>query len=259
MDKSRRSVFKIIGGVTAFTALPLSTKGFAAFNTRIQAPSTTNISQWQRPTENDFQIIVNRNKKLFLDRVLDIFENEIIPKTMEGVKEGNKLFGSAILRKKDLSTVVIATNTETENPLMHGEVTGIFDFYNIPKSERPAPQDTIFISTHEPCPLCLSSITWAGFDNFFYLFSYEDSRDKYGIPHDITMLDEIFRLPDGAYNEKNKYWSSWSIPYLVQQLSIEEKRSVVERIENIKVSYAHMSDIYQKAKSDGVGADVPLK
>ena len=40
--------------------------------------------------------------KKFLERILNVIENEIIPETVEGVASGNKVFGGAILRKKDL-------------------------------------------------------------------------------------------------------------------------------------------------------------
>jgi tRNA(Arg) A34 adenosine deaminase TadA len=216
-------------------------------------------SAWQQPTDSDFDTIVGKSKTEFLDRVLSLIENEIVPKTMAGVREGNKLFGAAILNKSDLSTVLAATNTETGNPLFHGEVTAIFDFYDLPKDQRPSPKDTIFIATHEPCPLCLSSITWGGWDNFFYLFTYEDSKDAYGIPHDIVMLDEIFRCPDGTYNEKNKYWSSWSLRDLIAGTTPEQQTSFIKRIEALKKTYAEMSNIYQRAKAAGTGANVPLK
>ncbi len=216
-------------------------------------------SEWQQPTDADFKAIVGKDKAVFLDRVLDVLENEVVPKTMEGVKAGNKLFGAAILNKSDLSTVIAATNTETNNPLMHGEVTAIFQYYDLPKEQRPLPKDVIFIATHEPCPLCLSSITWGGYDNFFYLFTYEDSRDAYGIPHDIVMLDEIFRCPGGTYSEKNKFWGSWSIRDLIATTSPEQRAEFSKRIDVLKQKYAEMSNIYQKAKAAGTGANVPLK
>jgi tRNA(Arg) A34 adenosine deaminase TadA len=37
----------------------------------------------------------------------------------------------------------------------------------------------------------LSGITWGGFDNFYYLFTFEDTRDAFGIPHDIRILEEV--------------------------------------------------------------------
>ena len=215
--------------------------------------------EWRQPTDADFAAIVGKDKAVFIDRVLAVLENEVVPKTLEGVRAGNKLFGAAILKKSDLSTVVAATNTESDNPLFHGEVTAIFDFYAVPKDQRPAPKDTIFIATHEPCPLCLSSITWGGFDNFFYLFTYEDSRDAYGIPHDIVMLREIFRNPEGTYNEKNKFWSSWSLRDLIATTAPEQRATFERRVDALKKVYAEMSDIYQKAKAEGKGADVPLK
>ena len=223
------------------------------------AEAAPKCSEWKRPTDADFEAIVGQDKAEFLDRVLSVLENEVVPKTMQGVRAGNKLFGAAILNKSDLSTVLTATNTETGNPLLHGEVTAINAFYAQPVEQRPAAKDTIFIATHEPCPLCLSSITWGGFDNFFYLFTYEDSRDAYGIPHDIVMLDEIFRCPDGTYSEKNKYWSSWSLRDLIADTTPEQQAQFSKRVNSLKATYAEMSDIYQKAKAAGTGADVPLK
>ncbi len=216
-------------------------------------------SEWTQPTDADFAAIVGKDKAAFIDRVLDVLENEVVPKTMKGVRAGNKLFGAAILSKSDLSTVIATTNAETGNPLMHGEVTAIFEFYDIPKNQRPSAKDTIFIATHEPCPLCLSSITWGGWDNFFYLFTYEDSRDAYGIPHDIVMLDEIFRDPEGTYNEKNKFWTAWGLRDLIATATPKQQAAFNKRVDALKQTYAEMSDIYQKAKAAGKGADVPLK
>lgn len=110
-----------------------------------------------------------------IDRLLDVIEHDIAPKTRIGVTHGNKLFGAAILRKSDLSVVIAETNNETENPLWHGEMHAIKRFYELPAETRPDPKDCIFIATHEPCSLCLSGITWSGFDNFYYLFTYVDS------------------------------------------------------------------------------------
>lgn len=230
-------------------------------NSNTNAATATNIpsSPWLQPTDDDFQRITGKDKTAFLDRVLGVIENEVVPLTREGAAKGNKLFGGAILNKSDLSTVVVATNTETENPLLHGEITAINAFYAIPKGQRPPAADTIFIATHEPCPLCLSGISWGGFDNFFYLFSYEDSRDAFGIPHDIRMLDTVFRCPDGSYNEKNSYWSAWGLPAMVAGLTGGERTPLEERIAALRETYDGISDIYQAQKAAGTGADVPLK
>ena len=105
-----------------------------------------------------------------IDRLLDVIEDDIVPKTAEGVAHGNKLFGAAILRKDGRSLVLAETNNETENPLWHGEIHALKRFYEMPRADRPATRDCIFIATHEPCSLCLSAITWTGFDNSTFCF-----------------------------------------------------------------------------------------
>nr|WP_272211209.1 nucleoside deaminase [Marinicella sp. W31]MDC2877097.1 nucleoside deaminase [Marinicella sp. W31] len=105
-------------------------------------------------------------------RLLNVIENDILPLTTQGVKTGNKVFGAAILRKSDLSLVIAGTNDETSNPLWHGEVHTLKQFYEMP--DTPDTKELLFLSTHEPCTMCMSAITWAGFDNYFYFFSHED-------------------------------------------------------------------------------------
>ena len=126
-------------------------------------------------------------------RFLDVIEQDVVPLTRAGVARGDKVFGAAILRKSDLSLVVAGTNRETENPLFHGEVATLNAFYELPAEGRPPTGDCLFLSTHEPCSLCLSAITWAGFDNFYYLFGYEDTRDAFNIPHDLKILQRGLR------------------------------------------------------------------
>ena len=97
--------------------------------------------------------------------------------------------------------MVASTNTETENPLWHGEVHTLKKLYEMPRSQRPAPKDCIFFATHEPCPLCLSAITWGGYDNFYYLFSYVDSRDSFNIPHQLDIHSILQLLAEYVHCE----------------------------------------------------------
>jgi tRNA(Arg) A34 adenosine deaminase TadA len=191
----------------------------------------------------------------FIDRLLDVIEHDIVPKTADGVAHGNKLFGAAILRKDDLSLVIAETNNEMENPLWHGEVHCLKRFYEMPKADRPDTKDSIFIATHEPCSLCLSAITWAGFDNFYYLFSHEDSRDSFAIPHDLKILKEVFTLEPGGYNAENAYWKSFAIRKLVRELPEPERARLEARIAEISRRYDELSGAYQKGKADN---DIPL-
>ncbi|TKT77627.1 nucleoside deaminase [Aquamicrobium sp. LC103] len=188
-------------------------------------------------------------------RLFDVIENDIAPKTAAGVARGNKLFGAAILRKDDLSVVMAETNNEIENPLWHGEMHALKRFYELPKADRPDTKDCIFLSTHEPCSLCLSAITWTGFDNFYYLFSHEDSRDSFAIPHDLKILKEVFTLDPGGYNAENAYWKSFALRKMVRELPGSDRMALQGRIEAISRRYEALSGEYQDSKSDN---DIPL-
>jgi tRNA(Arg) A34 adenosine deaminase TadA len=201
-----------------------------------------------------------------ISRLLDVIENDIVALTRSGVGGGNKLFGAAILRKSDLSLVVAATNNEIENPLWHGEMHAIKRFYELPADSRPAPKDCLFLATHEPCSLCLSGITWSGFDNFYYLFSYEDTRDAFGIPHDIRILKEVYAVPDPdrgfvpddrpLYNRRNAFFVAHDLQQMIAGLDRSSKERLVERVDNIAAVYNDLSAAYQQDKDKNF---IPLK
>lgn len=195
-----------------------------------------------------------QNSKI-IDGMLSVIENDIVPLTQKGVREGNKLFGAAILLKSDLSLVVAATNNEIENPLWHGEVSAIKKLYEMPRNKRPAPRDCYFLATHEPCSLCLSAITWGGYDNFYYLFSYTDSRDAFNIPHDLKILKEVFKCDHGDYAHKNFYWKSNDIISLINACDEQDKKEFIMRVERLKKTYNEMSNVYQNSKAESA---IPL-
>lgn len=188
-------------------------------------------------------------------RILDVIEGDIVPLTRTGVACGDKVFGAAIILKSDLSLVVAATNNETVNPLFHGEIATINAFHEIAVSERPASRDCYFISTHEPCSLCLSAITWAGFDNFTYLFGYADTRDAFNIPHDLKILSEVFGIGEGQYARKNAYWTSHSLAGMIGNCVEPDRTDLAARIAAIAEIYDDMSAIYQASKG---GDAIPL-
>jgi len=185
--------------------------------------------------------------------MLSVLEDDVLPMTREGTAAGNKIFGAAVLDKKSLELVIAGTNEETANPLFHGEISCLNKYWAMPENRRPAPERCLFLSTHEPCSLCLSAITWSGFDNFYYLFSYEDSRDAFSIPHDLKILDEVFDCPDGSYRADNAFWKSYWLMDLINASS--DGSSFIDRVDALKTAYNTVSDVYQSAKSDN---EIPL-
>jgi len=200
------------------------------------------------------------DNSILLSRLMDVIETDIAPKTRNGVQRGNKLFGAAILRKSDLSLIVAETNNETENPLWHGEMHAIKRFYELPADQRPAPKDCLFLATHEPCSLCLSGITWSGFDNFYFLFSHQDSADSFAIPYDIQILKAVYAVPDpdrdapspgrDLYNRTNPYFVSHDMSKMIAGLDRGNKERLTARVDDITALYADLSAIYQRDKGN---------
>jgi tRNA(Arg) A34 adenosine deaminase TadA len=186
-------------------------------------------------------------------RLLEVIDDEILPLTERGVGSGNKVFGAAILRKSDLSLVIAGTNDETGNPLLHGEINTLNRFYELP--DRPPTTELVFLTTHEPCTLCMSAITWAGFDNYYYFYSHEDSRDSFAIPHDLVILKELYGLEPGGYRRTNAFWTAYSIPELIASEDEPVRGELLARQLRIRDRYAALSEQYQESKGDN---DIPL-
>ena len=190
-----------------------------------------------------------------LEKILNIFLNQVLPLTEKGVAKGNKVFGAAIIKKKDLSIVIAETNNEILSPLWHGEIHTLKKFYELDINKRPKEKDCIFLSSHEPCSMCLSAITFSGFDNFYYLFPYIATNNEFNIPHDLNILKEVFKINNGEYNKENSYWKSQNISLLIENLPLSKKEKILNQLNEIKKKYQTLSNQYQENKD---GNSIPL-
>ncbi|KAK1675792.1 cytidine deaminase-like protein [Colletotrichum godetiae] len=218
-----------------------------------------------------------RDPKTVLSSLLSLTETRIVPLTAAGVSSGSKLFGAAILSSSPsspsnlsgtaLSPYTVSTNDERTSPLLHGEINCIQTFFtrDFPDpATRPSPRtDCVFFATHEPCSLCLSGIAWSGFREVYYLFTYEDSRDLFAIPHDINILQQVFRVPaegEGEaalerrelYNRTNQFFTARSLGDLVEEIKEEGEREHWRgEMERVKGLYNALSETYQEGKKAG--------
>ncbi|CAM9246123.1 unnamed protein product [Discosporangium mesarthrocarpum] len=187
------------------------------------------------------------SKTEIVNRLVDVIEKEVVPLTDVAVRNGNKLFGAAILRKSDLSFVVAGTNTETECPLWHGEVASIRNFWSLPAAKRPPPSDCIMLATHEPCSMCISAITWSAFPETYHLFSMERTRDAFNIPHDLKIYKEVFGCERAT--RTNEFFTAYDIYELVDSLPVSDKETCSKRLESMENIYAELSLLYQDSKT----------
>ena len=128
-------------------------------------------------------------------------------------------------------------------------------FYELDANTRPNEKDCIFLSSHEPCSMCLSGITFSGFDNFYYVFPYTETNDQFKIPHDLNILKEVFKINDGEYNKENSYWKSQNINLLIENLPTSKKEGVLKQLDEIKKKYQALSNQYQENKHEN---SIPL-
>ena len=128
-------------------------------------------------------------------------------------------------------------------------------FYELDVNTRPNEKECMFLSSHEPCSMCLSAITFSGFDNFYFLFPYNDTNDEFNIPHDLNILKEVFKINDGEYNKENSYWKSQNINSLIEKLPTSKKEKILSQLREIKKKYQKLSNQYQENKD---GNSIPL-
>ncbi|KAH6644180.1 cytidine/deoxycytidylate deaminase family protein [Boeremia exigua] len=207
------------------------------------------------------------NPSYLVSTLLSTVEERIIPLTSQGVCSGSKVFGAAILSNTNLAPLTVATNHESLSPLLHGEINCIQQFFTVdfPDAKtRPNPrEDCVFFATHEPCSLCLSGIAWSGFKEVYYLFTYEDSRDLFSIPHDIDILEQVFRVRvDGEddealdrrplYNRDNKFFRARALADIIAGISdITEREQLTKRLDEVKAQYKGLSQTYQSGRQEG--------
>lgn len=149
-------------------------------------------------------------------KMLRIIEQDILPLTETGVANGNKMFGAAILDHK-YNCVHPDTNAESLCPTFHAEVKCIVSWSErTPAKDRgPIAQRSIFLATHEPCMMCVSSIVWGGWNKCWYFFGYENTSEQ-GIPHDINTMHELWGV--NSYRKQNKYLSTSSILEAIEKI-----------------------------------------
>jgi tRNA(Arg) A34 adenosine deaminase TadA len=199
-----------------------------------------------------------------LDAFCSCIEQDIHPLSAAAVAAGSKLFGAAILRKSDLSVVYADTNQERGSPLWHGETWTLKQFFEIPADKRPNVKGCLFLTTHEPCSLCLSAIVWSGFDNFVYMYTYEETHFVFECHGDLDILNAVFNVREGEtarqasldgkfpqvrpqYNLRSERLVALSFAELLAAIEDKEDREKwAEKVEGVKKSYGRLAEAYRR-------------
>jgi tRNA(Arg) A34 adenosine deaminase TadA len=180
-----------------------------------------------------------------IGRMLEVIRNDILPLTKRKVAMGNKMFGAAILENLETMRLLHAdTNDEITCPLFHGEVKCIYAWSQqqalAVADRRTIAGEAVFLSTHEPCCMCISSILWSGFHTVYYLFSYETTKAQ-GIPYDIETMHELWGVH--TYRKRNKFLTSVCLLDCIHALpdDNDEKTALQQQVATLVIEYDQIS------------------
>ena len=178
--------------------------------------------------------------------ILKAVSEKLLPITEKGVAAGNHVFGGIILDKKTLLPVAAASNDRVENPIYHGEIAALRAFFA--DRDHPSPRDCIFVASHDPCSMCISAIAWAGFDEIWVLFGYEDVKKDFGMPVDLLMYKEVFGA-DGA-RPKNEFFTKYDLK--TEAAKEPNAAELAEEFADISRRYAELSGKVQEFDYPGM-------
>jgi tRNA(Arg) A34 adenosine deaminase TadA len=168
-----------------------------------------------------------------IEALLDVIEHRILPLTEAYVRRGHNLFGGAVLDRASLAPLTVGSNRRGDNPILHGEIETILRFFEDPG--HPAPEETVFLATHEPCSMCLSALAWAGFREVWYLFEYAETAEDFHMPDDLKMLRALFGAE--RTNHENEYLSLRSLREAARDLGDPESGRLLARMARLKERY----------------------
>lgn len=186
-----------------------------------------------------------------LERMLDVCEFEIFPKTEKSVHvEKNKAYGAAVLKKDFGETIVAETNHEMDCPIYHGEVCAILEMAKIiPAEERKnVASEAVFVSTHQPSCMAMNSIVWSGFRKIFYLFPYSwHEANSKATPYEISIMDEVMGVP--SYQPESSICSTSCIVHLCREVQNDvDRERLRKRIHRISKMYEMLTKTYHSLK-----------
>ena len=163
--------------------------------------------------------------------ILNAIKEELFPLTEKMTARGNHIFGGLVLDKKSLRVITAGSNDRVENPIYHGEIDTIRRFFA--DKSHPDPSECIFVASHDPCPMCISAISWAGFNEIWVLFDYEDVKKKFGMPVDLTMYKEVFGAAGAS--DDNTFYHKYYIKEEAKKQ--EDSRDLMNVIADLEAMY----------------------
>src|SRR5262245_58370925 len=205
--------------------------------------SLYSIGEYRRPSSRPngisrFLSVMNSQTSLLPERMLTVLREDILPMTQAGVREGNKVFGAAVLRKASLELVVAGTNEEARNSLLHGEISCLNHSWSLPGESRPTPTDCLFSRATSRARCVFSAIAWIVFDNFTTCShtNTQGTHSRFRTISPSSPSSAAAHCLDGAYASAHRCWNSYYLADLVGQVSQDERAKWQPQIVDLRRS-----------------------
>jgi len=149
--------------------------------------------RWDVKDKTPLEYNEKYEENMKIKRYLDIFDKDIIESVEDSLENSQgRIFGAAIIDPKGKLLVTSGNSIyKTGNILMHAEIQAMTLAQELYRDSIGL-ENHILLSTHEPCPLCLSGAYWAGIKEIYYIFSYEETSSLFDMHGDIDMIDKLF-------------------------------------------------------------------
>lgn len=108
------------------------------------------------------------------------------------LKEGNKGFGSVLVREGQVVAVAHDSILIDADPTAHGEMNVIRKAL---KEGFKDLSECVIFSTHEPCPMCTGAIIWAKISEIVYGASIKDTLALGRNRIDLSCKEQIKKAP----------------------------------------------------------------
>ncbi len=86
---------------------------------------------------------------------------------------------------------------------------------------------------------CYSAAAFSGVKRVCYFFTFEDSRDSFTMPLDLTILADVF----GSSHPRNtnQFFNAWGLREAINEISGEEGDRLRARVDGIVARYASLA------------------
>ncbi len=88
---------------------------------------------------------------------------------------------------------------------------------------------------------CYSAMAFSGVKRVCYFFTYEDSRDAFSMPLDLSILEDVFG--SSRPRNANQFFTAWGLREAISHIDGEDGDRLRVRVDAIVARYAALAQL----------------